>query len=126
MGNWRPCGSIWRGRRIRSPTFGSRWTAAPGGSPPGSVSAGHGAGEGPHTVRVIYKGAVEQQARWRAPLVGRIAFLGLEARREAVLEKDTRPVIEFVGDSITEGVLIDDGCRPYPDNDQMNRPSRTM
>ena len=81
-------------------------------------------GEGPHTVRVIYKGAVEQQARWRAPLVGRIAFLGLEARREAVLEKDTRPVIEFVGDSITEGVLIDDGCRPYPDDDQMNRPSQ--
>lgn len=81
-------------------------------------------GEGPHIVQVIYKGAVEQQARWQAPLVGRIAFLGLEAPRAAVLEADTRPLIEFVGDSITEGVLIDDACRPYPDDDQMNRPSQ--
>ena len=82
------------------------------------------AGDGPHVVQVIYKGAVEQQARWQTPLVGKIAFLGLEARAEGELPEDNRKCIEFVGDSITEGVLIDDFCRPFPGEDQPNRPSQ--
>lgn len=78
-------------------------------------------GSGNHVVRLIYKGAVEMHHRWRHPLVGKIAFQGLEADAPGTLEPDTRPMIEFVGDSITEGVLVDPDYRPYAD-EQMNRP----
>lgn len=78
-------------------------------------------GPGPHMVRVIYKGAVEMHHRWRHPLVGKIAFQGLEADAPGRLEPDNRPAIEFVGDSITEGVLIDAGYRTHA-NDQFDRP----
>ncbi len=64
-------------------------------------------GEGPHVVTVIYKSANERQHRWYAPLVGKIAFEGFDADAPAPLPADDRPVIEFVGDSITEGILID-------------------
>ena len=49
-------------------------------------------------MRVIYKGAVEQQARWRAPLVGRIAFLGLEGTAGGRSRKGYPP-----GDRIRRG-----------------------
>lgn len=78
-------------------------------------------GPGRHVVRVIYKGAMEMQHRWRHPLVGKIAFLGLEADAPDALEPDHRRTIEFVGDSITEGVLIDAGYRTHA-NDQWDRP----
>ncbi len=64
-------------------------------------------GEGPHAVQVIYKSANENQHRWYAPLVGKIAFEGFDADAPAALPADERPFIEFVGDSITEGILID-------------------
>ncbi len=81
----------------------------------------YGVGEGLHVVRIIYKGSVERQHRWHHPLVGRIAFLGFDAEREGLLPLDARRTIEFVGDSITEGVLIDDFCQPEKDV-QNNRP----
>lgn len=67
------------------------------------------ASKGPHTVTLIYKGAVEQQHRWHQPLVGCVPFMGYEAEKAGVLAPDTRKTIEFIGDSITEGVLVDDG-----------------
>lgn len=76
---------------------------------------------GRHVVKVIYKGAMEMQHRWWHPLVGKIAFLGLEADAPDALEPDGRRTIEFVGDSITEGVLIDESCRTHA-NDQFDRP----
>ena len=78
--------------------------------------------EGPHTVTVVYKGAVEMQHRWYAPLIGKIAFMGFEADGAGVLEPVDRRYIEFIGDSITEGVLVDEECRVNSDNDQLNRP----
>ena len=62
---------------------------------------------GEHTLTVIYKSANEQQARWYAPLEGKIVFCGFEAEDAGTLARDTRPQMEFVGDSITEGILID-------------------
>ena len=77
---------------------------------------------GNHVVQVIYKGAVEMHHRWRQPLVGKIAFLGLEADAPGSLPPDTRKTIEFVGDSITEGVLVDPGHRAHTE-EQFDRPS---
>ena len=47
------------------------------------------------------------QPRWFQPLVGRTALLGIEVEERGVLPADDRKIVEFVGDSITEGVLID-------------------
>ncbi len=77
--------------------------------------------DGDHTVKVIYKSSVEQQHRWHTPLVGKLAFLGYEADRAGILAPDDRKTIEFVGDSITEGVLIDADRRQHTD-DQFDRP----
>lgn len=77
--------------------------------------------DGEHVVTVIYKGSVEMHHRWHQPLIGKIAFCGLEADAPAGLPADERPVIEFVGDSITEGVLIDADCTFFA-NDWLNRP----
>ncbi len=80
--------------------------------------------EGNHVVRIIYKSALESAPRWYRPLIGRIEFLGYTTETEGMLPENTRPRIEFVGDSITEGVLIDEGsvlesdvfARPYQDD----------
>ncbi len=64
--------------------------------------------DGYHICRVIYKGGAEKNRRWYLPLTGKITFLGVEVDMPAELPEDTRQTVEFVGDSITEGVLIDD------------------
>ena len=79
-------------------------------------------GDGMHTVTVIYKSAVEMQHRWYEPLIGKIAFKGFEAERPGELKANNKKYIEFIGDSITEGVLVDEQYRVNSDNDQTNRP----
>lgn len=79
-------------------------------------------GEGEHYIKVIYKSAVEIQHRWYQPLIGKLCFLGFDAEKEGTLPEDNRKVIEFIGDSITEGVLIDAFYDFDKANDQMNRP----
>ena len=76
--------------------------------------------EGLHIVKVIYKCSVEMQHRWYEPLIGKIAFEGVEVDAAGALPPNTKKTIEFVGDSITEGVLIDES---YMKNevDQLNR-----
>ncbi len=64
--------------------------------------------EGYHVCRIIYKGGAEKNRRWYLPLTGKISFIGVEVDAPAALPEDKRKTIEFVGDSITEGVLIDD------------------
>lgn len=64
--------------------------------------------EGAHVVRVIFKSAWEILHRWHLPLTGCVAFIGAEAEGPAALPEDDRPLVEFVGDSITEGVLVDE------------------
>ena len=63
--------------------------------------------EGKHVCRIIYKGGAENDRRWYAPLTGKVSFLGVQTEHPIALPADERPIIEFVGDSITEGVLID-------------------
>lgn len=79
-------------------------------------------GDRMHTVTVIYKSAVEMQHRWYEPLIGKIAFKGIEVERPGELKPNNKKYIEFIGDSITEGVLVDEEYRVNSDNDQMNRP----
>jgi hypothetical protein len=62
---------------------------------------------GKHTIKIAMKSSVEIQNRWETPLTGKVSFIGYEAGMAGILEEDCRPIIEFVGDSITEGVLID-------------------
>lgn len=78
--------------------------------------------EGAHFLRIVYKGARETAARWHHPLEGFVLFCGLESDGICALSKDTRKTIEIVGDSITEGVLIDPSYAPNKENDQYNRP----
>ena len=76
-------------------------------------------GDGYHTAKIIYKGGKEILNRWYEPLQGKVALLGYSADASAELAPDNRKTIELVGDSITEGVLVDD-LRYYP-ADQDNR-----
>ena len=80
---------------------------------------------GDHILKVIYKGGKEIQPRFFHPLVGKISFKGYDAQKSGILPEDNRKTIEFVGDSITEGVLIDaqiepgnleQDCRPFQDD----------
>lgn len=80
-------------------------------------------GDGPHTVEVILKSMVEMFPRWNLPLVNRMSFEGVTAEDLATLPCSCKKTIEFVGDSITEGVLIDPDLKQYP-YDQCNRPTQ--
>ena len=80
---------------------------------------------GNHIVRVIFKGANEMAHRWHQPFGGGVEFLGYDAEAPGILpERRDRKTIEFVGDSITEGILIDESLgdgikwfgRPYQDD----------
>lgn len=81
-----------------------------------------------HTARIIFKGGTETSDRWYPPLCGCVRFLGVQLTdpaEPATLAPDARRTIEFVGDSITEGVLIDtdyyENFRPASCVDQLNR-----
>ena len=63
---------------------------------------------GKHVCRVIYKGGTENDRRWYHPLTGKVSFIDVDVQKPLPLDKDDRRIIEFVGDSITEGVLIDE------------------
>lgn len=74
-----------------------------------------------HFVVVEYKSSVETHHRWFEPLDGKIAFKGFEAEEADELEPVTRTYIEFIGDSITEGVLVDEKYKFYKTCDYDNR-----
>lgn len=78
--------------------------------------------DGEHLLKIIFKSAVEDQPRWYRPLDSKVRFIGVEVEKEGTLPKDTRKTIEFIGDSITEGVLIDAENRPLAGIDTFNRP----
>lgn len=71
---------------------------------------------GEHRIKIIFKGACEKQNRWFAPVQAKISFEGLEAEDAAALPKDTRKTITFIGDSITEGILIFPEQTPFSNN----------
>ena len=76
---------------------------------------------GQHTVQVILKSMVEMFPRWHGPLTNRVSLEGVEAEALLELPPETKRTIEFVGDSITEGVLIDADYTPTG-KDQLDRP----
>jgi lysophospholipase L1-like esterase len=67
-----------------------------------------GLAAGMHEVTLMVRGLNENQNRWRSPLISSITFLGFEAAGGAVQPsaRPVRPRIEFLGDSITEGVAL--------------------
>jgi lysophospholipase L1-like esterase len=70
------------------------------------LATGLGAGE--HTVTLFVRGMNELEARWSPPLVSATTFLGFTVTGGA-LAPTARPErlrIEFLGDSITEGVAL--------------------
>lgn len=81
----------------------------------------HNRESGIHTVCVILKSAVEIHHRWYTPLVGKVSLEGITAEKLYELPHDSRKTIEFLGDSITEGVLIDEECKPIA-QEWLNRP----
>ena len=78
-------------------------------------------GDGEHHLVCIFKSDVEQHHRWYQPLIAKVAFEGYEAEDSGVLPEDSRKTIEIVGDSITEGVLVEPNRKFYM-NDGKNRP----
>ncbi len=75
--------------------------------------------EGEHKVCVILKSSVETQHRWFEPIEAKVSLLEIEADEFLYLPEDTRPVIEFIGDSITEGISIDVGYSNYGNSRDM-------
>jgi len=72
-----------------------------------------GADYGEHYVKIIMKSSVEAQHRWYEPIEAKVSLAGIEADDFIELPADNRKTIEFIGDSITEGVLIDDGYEKF-------------
>jgi lysophospholipase L1-like esterase len=73
-----------------------------------SVELATGLGAGTHEVMLMVRGLNEGASRWSPPLVSSITFLGFDVTGGA-LQPSVRPVrtkIEFLGDSITEGINV--------------------
>ena len=71
------------------------------------------ADSGEHKVKIIIKSFVEIQKRWHQPIEAKVGILDIEADEFIDLPPDTKKVIEFLGDSITEGISIDTECENY-------------
>ena len=77
-----------------------------------TVTLATGLAEGPHTVLLMARGMDEHQNRWTQPLVASLTFLGFELAKGGTFDKAlpewNKPALsmEFLGDSITEGVLV--------------------
>jgi len=79
--------------------------------------------DSPHDVRLTVKAVEEHQRNWEH-LEGAVKFTGIETDRGLLrLPDDKRPLVEFVGDSLTAGVLLGtegsttermDGLRAHP------------
>ena len=74
---------------------------------------------GVHKVELVLKSSLELQSRWAEPLVSKVGVLGIEAEDSLPLPEDKRPIIEFIGDSITEGTMTDTQYRYYGTKDDL-------
>lgn len=74
---------------------------------------------GEHYVQIIMKSSIETQHRWYRPVMSKVGLLDIEADDFVKLPEDNRKVIEFIGDSITEGVAIDMQYEHYGINTDM-------
>jgi lysophospholipase L1-like esterase len=77
-----------------------------------TVTLADGLAKGKHTVMLMARGMDEHQSRWKAPLTASLTFTGFTlpkgGRFEKALKAWDHPALtmEFLGDSITEGVLV--------------------
>lgn len=91
---------------------GGHWKEAEIGS---SVKLAEGLSAQKHSLRLMVRGLDEHQSRWTPPLVASVTFTGLTFGRggklESTLPEWKKPALkmEFFGDSITEGVLVQEG-----------------
>jgi lysophospholipase L1-like esterase len=75
------------------------------------IVLGEGAPRGPHRAWVVVKALSEHQSRWKAPLVGSLTVTGLHLEQGEGVGFVAPPprrklILEAIGDSITEGVLV--------------------
>jgi len=73
-----------------------------------SLSLGSGLSNGTHTITLIARGLDENMNRWSPPLTSSLSFLGFTVAGgslQATL-RPTQPKLEILGDSITEGVIV--------------------
>jgi lysophospholipase L1-like esterase len=76
-----------------------------------SVDLGRDLKLGPHTIYLVVRGLDEHQPRWSEPLTASVTFLGFELSSNGrFVDPPPEPKlkIEFLGDSITEGVRVHD------------------
>ena len=73
-----------------------------------TLPLGSGLSSATHQVTLMVRGFNEFQSRWNPPLTSSITFLGLDVTGGALQPsaRPVRPKIEFLGDSITEGLYI--------------------
>ena len=73
-----------------------------------TIELGSAVERGRHEVWVVLKSAREHQSRWRPPLVASLTLTAVTAPDGRFLSapRRRRRIIEFVGDSITEGILV--------------------
>ena len=80
-----------------------------------TVKLADGLTRGRHSVMLMVRGLDEHQSRWKPPLVASVTFPGFDLAKggklEAPLPQWRKPAlsIEFLGDSITEGVVVQEG-----------------
>lgn len=80
-----------------------------------SVLLGYGLGAGAHDVQLMVRGLDEHQSRWKHPLVASVTFTGFAlsdgGKFHRPLDAWVHPklTMEFLGDSITEGVIVQEG-----------------
>ncbi|MBO5454109.1 MAG: hypothetical protein J6A69_09130 [Clostridia bacterium] len=74
---------------------------------------------GEHCVKVILKSSVERQSRWSGAVEAMVTLSEIESENFVAPDEDTRKVIEFIGDSITEGISIDTHYVNYETSDDM-------
>ena len=73
-----------------------------------SLAIATGLGSGTHEVLLMVRGLDENRSRWRRPLISSVTFLGFDVAGGALrmTARPNRKKLEFFGDSITEGVLV--------------------
>jgi lysophospholipase L1-like esterase len=76
-----------------------------------TLSLATGLSAGTHSVTLMVRGLNEGQSRWSPPLVSSITLLGFDVVGGALQSspRPVRPKIEFLGDSITEGINLFNG-----------------
>lgn len=80
-----------------------------------TVTLAEGLAAGSHTVMLLVRGLDEHQSRWTPPLVASVTFTGFVLEKggkwKSPLSEWKKPAlsIEFLGDSITEGVVVQEG-----------------